>query len=221
MRVLLVEDDSKLRNLLKTILIRNNFAVDTTDSAVKCEEMAIVNPYDAIVLDVILPDGDGFKVCKRLRENGVSSGVLMISVRGSVEKRIKGIDIGADDFLPKPFDIDEFISRVKGLVRRSFPNKGSCLKHGDITLNLLSYKVIRNNRVIALTHREFMVLEYLMRKAGYVVTREELIDHVWDQSYDSFSNIVDVFVHSLRKKLTTKGEYDPIETVRGIGYRLV
>jgi len=221
MRILIIEDDKLLRKLLKEVLIRNFFTVDDVGSAKEGEQMALADIYDTIVLDVILPDGDGFSVCKNLRESEVQSPILMISIKGEVERRIKGLELGADDFLPKPFELEEFVSRVKALVRRKEQKRAIVLKYGDIVMDLGSYKVFRRNKELHLTYREFMMLEYFLKKAGFVVTREELIDHVWDQSYDSFSNIVDVFVHSLRKKLTTHGGRNIIETVRGVGYRLI
>lgn len=223
MRLLIVEDDLPLQKLLAKVLSSNAFAVDSTAYGNKAKRLAVENPYDLILLDLILPDTDGVDVCSSLRADEVDSPVLMMSVRDSVEHKVHGLNHGADDYLPKPFAMDELLARIRSLIRRHpVGYSNPILTVGPLVLDQNTRKAKAYDRSLHLTAREFMILEYLMRRVGSVVTREELVDHVWDQSFDSFSNVIDVFMYYLRKKLwkvgVTKGF---IRTIHGVGYKVV
>ncbi|MFN0092450.1 MAG: winged helix-turn-helix domain-containing protein [Acidimicrobiales bacterium] len=177
---------------------------------------------DRIVLDLGLPDGDGVRLCRVLREQGCESPVLMLTARDSVADRVGGLDAGADDYLPKPFDFAELGARVRALLRRPGGRRAPELNVGELRLDPASHRVWRRGVVAPLTAREFALLHYLMARAGEVVTRSELLEHVWDANYDGLSNVVDVHVANLRRKLEDGGGEDQlIETVRGVGYRIV
>ena len=222
MRLLIVEDDLPLQKLLAKVLSSNAFAVDSTAYGNKAKRLAVENQYDLILLDLILPDTDGVDVCSALRAGEIESPILMMSVRDSVEHKVHGLNHGADDYLPKPFAMDELLARIRTLIRRHpVGYSNPVLTIGPLTLDQNTRKARAYSRSLHLTAREFMILEYLMRRVGNIVTREELVDHVWDQSFDSFSNVIDVFMYYLRKKLlkagVTKGF---IRTVHGVGYKI-
>lgn len=223
MRLLVVEDDLPLQKLLVKVLSSRSFAVDFTAYGNKAIRLAEQNPYDLILLDLILPDTDGMDVCRTLRQDEVSSPVMIMSVKGEVCHRVYGLNQGADDYLPKPFSIDELLARVNSLMRRSSAGcENPIIEVGPIRLDQNTRKARAYSRVLKLTSREFMILEYLMSRAGKVVTREELIDHVWDQSFDSFSNVIDVFMYYLRKKLAHAGVSKGfIRTIHGAGYKVL
>lgn len=221
MRALVVEDDQQLQELLVQVLSSNSFAVDATCSGREAKSLAFVNPYDLILLDVVLPDSNGMQLCEVLREHEVSTPVLMMSVRNSTNYMVEGLDCGADDYLPKPFEIPELMARVRSLMRRKELPCSSRFVVGPIEVDIDKREVKANSQFLSLTNREFMVLECLARADGRVVSKEKLIDKGWDQSYDSFSNIVEVFICLLRKKLLRAG-VDPniIKTVHGVGYKM-
>ncbi|HET8525703.1 MAG TPA: response regulator transcription factor [Actinomycetota bacterium] len=220
MRVLVVEDELKMAGLLKRALEEEGYAVDVAGRGEDALWFGTENPYDAIVLDVMLPDLDGFEVSRRLREAGRWSPVLMLTARDAVADRVAGLDAGADDYLTKPFSFAELLARLRALVRRGAAERPPVLRVGDLSLDPARRTVTRDGTSIDLTAREFALLEYLMRRAGEVLTRTQLIEHVWDFAYDGDSNVVDVYIRYLRNKVDRPFGRDSIRTVRGAGYRL-
>jgi two-component system, OmpR family, response regulator len=219
-RVLIVEDEVKMAALLKRGLEEEGYAVDTAGDGQQALWLGTENPYDAIVLDVMLPDLDGFEICKRLREAGRWSPVLMLTARDDVPDRVAGLDAGADDYLTKPFAFAELVARLRALVRRGAPERPAALRVGDLVMDPATRRVARQDVPIELTAKEFALLEYLLRHPGEVLSRAQLIEHVWDFAYDGDSNVVDVYVRYLREKVDRPFGSDSIETVRGAGYRL-
>ena len=220
MRALVVEDEMKMAALLKRGLEEEGHAVDVAPSGSEAVWLATENPYDVIVLDVMLPDFDGFEVCRKLRGNGQWAPVLMLTARDAVEDRVAGLDTGADDYLTKPFSFAELLARVRALSRRAVVERPTVLQVGDLTLDPANHKVARSGRAINLTSKEFALLEYFMRHPGEVLSRTRLIEHVWDFAYEGDSNVVDVYVRYLREKIDRPFGVKSIDTVRGAGYRL-
>ncbi|HEV8572527.1 MAG TPA: response regulator transcription factor [Actinomycetota bacterium] len=220
MRVLVVEDEVKMAGLLKRGLEEEGYAVDTAGDGREALWLATENSYDAVLLDVMLPDLDGFEVCRRLRDAGRWSPVLMLTARDGVPDRVSGLDAGADDYLTKPFSFAELLARLRALVRRGTPKRPPVLRVGDLTLDPSTRRVARGDGPIELTAKEFALLEYLMRHPGEVLSRTRLIEHVWDFAYEGDSNVVDVYIRYLREKVDRPFGADSIETVRGAGYRL-
>lgn len=223
MRLLVVEDDLPLQRLLTKVLASRSFAVDSTSYGNKAIRLAEENNYDLIILDRMLPDTDGVRVCRSLREDEIASPVLMMSVKSEVEHRVHGLNQGADDYLPKPFSMDELLARVNSLVRRSSTGSPNpVIEIGPIRLDQNTRKVKAYSRTLKLTAREFMILEYLMRRVGKAVSRDELMEHAWDLSFDSFSNVIEVYMYYLRQKLAHAGVSKGfIRTVHGVGYKVV
>jgi two-component system OmpR family response regulator len=219
MRVLVVEDEVKMGGLLARGLREEGHAADVTRSGDDALWMAAAIDYDAIVLDVMLPGRDGFEVCRTLRERGVWSPVLMLTARDAVEDRIAGLDAGADDYLPKPFAFGELLARLRALARRGAAERPAVLEAGDLRLDPATRRVTRGGREIALSAKEFALLETFMRRSGEVLSRSRLLEHVWDFDYEQRSNVVDVYVRYLREKVDRPFGRDSIETVRGVGYR--
>jgi two-component system OmpR family response regulator len=219
-RVLVVEDSPKMAGVLKRGLAENGYAVDVASTGADAAWMAVENANDVIVLDIVLPDLDGFEVCRRVRAAEVWTPILMLTARDAVADRVEGLDVGADDYLVKPFELEELLARLRALVRRGPAERPAVLEVGDLVLDPAARRVRRGAQEIALTSREFAVLEYLMRRRDEVVSRTQLIDHVWDFAYDGGSNIVDVYVKCLREKIDRPFGRRTIETVRGAGYRL-
>jgi two-component system, OmpR family, response regulator len=220
MRLLVVEDEVKLAGLLKRGLEEEGYAVDTASDGREALWLAGESPYDAVVLDVMLPDVDGFEICRRLRESGRWAPVLMLTARDSVPDRVEGLDAGADDYLTKPFSFAELLARLRALVRRGGPERPPTLRVGNLTLDPATRRVARGAVSIELTAKEFALLEYFVRHPGEVLSRSRLIEHVWDFAYDGDSNVVDVYVRYLREKVDRPFGRESIETVRGAGYRL-
>ncbi len=220
MRLLIAEDDAKLSDSLARGLRGEGYAVDVAATGDEALFRARVHDYDAVLLDVMLPGPDGMDVCRALRSEGRWSPVLMLTARDGVGDRIRGLDAGADDYLVKPFDFGELVARVRALLRRGAPERPTVLIEGDLEVDPAARTVVRAGRLVALTAREFAVLEFLVRRAGEVVTRAELLDHVWDQNYDGSGNVVDVYVGYLRKKLEEPFGRPLIRTVRGTGFLL-
>jgi two-component system OmpR family response regulator len=220
MRVLVVEDEIKMAGLLRRGLAEEGLAVDVAGSGEDALVRAGATEYDAIVLDVMLPGISGFETCRRLREKGTWSPVLMLTARDSVEDRIAGLDGGADDYLTKPFSLGELSARLRALVRRQPSERPTVLEVGDIELDPARRKVTRGGAEIDLSAKEFSLLETFMRSPGRVLTRFQLLEHAWDYSYEHRSNVVDVYVRYLREKLDRPFGVESIETVRGTGYRL-
>ena len=220
MRVLLVEDDVKLTAALQKGLQREGYAVDLAGTGDEALRQAAVYEYDAVVLDVMLPGLDGFAVCNEMRSKERWVPVLMLTALDDVSDRIKGLDAGADDYLVKPFDFGELLARLRALVRRGPTERPAVIKIGDLRVDPAAHLVTRFDRQIELTGREFAVLEFLARNAGSVVTRTALLEHVWDENYYGSTNVVDVYVGYLRKKLERPFDRRLIRTVRGVGFLL-
>ena len=224
MRILVVEDSAKMAGLLRKGLERDGHAVDVTGSGEDATWMAVENDYDAIVLDVILdasrPGIDGFEVCHRARQAGCWTPVLMVTARDAVSDRVRGLDTGADDYLPKPFSLEEFLARVRALIRRGAAPRPAVLRVGDLALDPATHEVWRGNIPISLTRTEFALLEYFMRHPGEVLSRLTVVDHVWDEAYDGDPRIVNVYVRTLREKIDRPFGRASIDTVRGVGYRV-
>jgi len=221
-RLLLVEDEPDAARILARGLREQAYAVDVAaDGEAACYQ-ATVADYDAIILDVMLPGKDGFEVCRQLREQGLAVPVLMLTARDAVDDRVAGLDGGADDYLKKPFDFRELLARLRALLRRGArPPLPDRLVVGDVEVDTRARRVFRTGREVALTAREYALLECLARRAGAVVGRAEISEHVWDESYDPLSNVIDVYVQRLRRKLDTRGRISVIRTRRGEGYQLV
>jgi two-component system, OmpR family, response regulator len=220
MRVLVVEDELKMASLVRRGLREEGFAADV---AVKGEDalwMAQATDYDVIVLDVMLPGIDGFETCRRLRESGVWSPVVMLTARDAVEDRVAGLDGGADDYLTKPFSFAELVARLRALARRGPVERPVVLEVGDLRLDPATHQAWRGDTEIALSAKEFALLETFMRRPGQVLSRFQLLEHAWDYDYENRSNVVDVYVRYLREKVDRPFGVESIETVRGSGYRL-
>jgi two-component system, OmpR family, response regulator len=220
MRILVVEDEVKMAGLLHRGLSEDGHVVDVARHGDDAVWMGQVVEYDAIVLDLMLPGLDGVGVCRRWRESGVWSPVLMLTARDTIEDRVAGLDAGADDYLPKPFSFAELLARLRALVRRGTAERPVALEVGDLRLDPATRQVWRGETEIELSGREFAVLETFMRRPGDVLSRVQLLEHAWDYAYESRSNVVDVYVRYLREKIDRPFGCASIETVRGIGYRL-
>lgn len=218
MRVLVVEDELKIASFIRRGLKEEGFAVDVAHDGEEGHFLATTNDYDLLTLDVMLPKQDGFTLCKRLRNEGVQSLIIMLSVRDDVKDRVKGLDCGADDYLTKPFEFEELLARVRAQLRKKHVGHHVSYVVGDLTLDPLTHEARRGDQVIPLTSREYALLEYLMRNAGKVVTRTMLAEHVWDIHFDSSSNVIDVYINYLRSKVDGGHEIKLIQTVRGRGY---
>ncbi len=222
MRVLLVEDEPHAAKVLAKGLREQTYAVDLAADGDNAIFQAGTTDYDAIILDVMLPRKDGFAVCRILRASGCTTPILMVTARDAVEARIEGLDCGADDYLVKPFDFGELLARIRALVRRGRqPLLPEQLELGDVVLHTRSRRVLIHNDEVPLTAKEYALLEYLARRRGDVVSRTEIAEHVWDERYDPFSNVVDVYVQRLRRKIEQAGGASLIRTRRGEGYQLL
>jgi two-component system OmpR family response regulator len=220
MRVLIVEDELRMASLIRRGLEHEGLAVDIAGTGADALWMASAHDFDAVVLDVMLPDFDGFEVCRRLRTAGVWSPVLMLTARDSVEDRVAGLDSGADDYLVKPFAFSELLARLRALARRGETGRPAVLAVGDLRLDPATRVVTRESTPIALSAKEFALLETFMRRPGEVLSRFHLLEHAWDFAYENRSNVVDVYVRRLRRKIDEPFGSESLETVRGAGYRL-
>jgi two-component system OmpR family response regulator len=220
MRVLVVEDEPKMAGLIKRGLEEDGLAVDLAGRGEDAVWMAGSTPYDAVILDVMLPGIDGFEVCRRLRADEVWTPVLMLTARDAVEDRVAGLDGGADDYVVKPFSFDELLARLRALVRRGEVERPTVLDAGGLRLDPAARCARRGDAEIALSQKEFALLETLMRRSGQVLSRLELLEHGWDGGYENRSNVIDVYIRYLREKVDRPFGTDTIETVRGVGYRL-
>ena len=218
MRVLVVEDEAKLARFIRKGLTEETFAVDVVADGETALDRARATAYDLVILDIMIPGMDGFAVCQRIRTLGLEVPILMLSARGMVDDRIKGLDCGADDYLTKPFVYGELSARVRALLRRRQPSALLPLRVADLTLDPVTRMVKRGERRIDLTPKELALLEYLMRNGGHVVTRTMIAEQVWDFSWDRLTNVIDVFINHLRKKLELPDEPRLIHAVRGSGY---
>lgn len=219
MRILIAEDEERMAELIAAALRQDGHAVKLALDGDAALDEATASPFDLILLDVMLPGLDGFTVCRQLRTRQIEAPVLMLTARGAVEDRVLGLDVGADDYLVKPFALAELRARVRALARRPFGLRGPELRVADVVLNPLSYEASRGGRRLQLTTREFQMLVYLIRHAGQVKTRGQILDAVWGEDADPYANVVDQYIYYLRTKLE---QYGPrlIDTVRGVGYVL-
>ena len=220
MRVLVVEDEKKTASFVRKALQTESFAVDVFHNGDDALAAASTTPFDVIVLDIMLPGRDGISVLKQLRDRKNSTPVLLLSARGEVNERVEGLNAGADDYLPKPFELSELVARVRALTRRGGENKSTTLRVADLALDTLTHKAQRGGARIELTAREYRLLEFLMRSAGRLCGRMMILEKVWDYNFDPGTNLVDVYVRRLREKIDAAFEPKLLHTVRGSGYVL-
>jgi len=221
MRILIIEDERKVAQFLKKGFQSEAFSVDIASDGAEGRRLALTESYDAIILDLMLPTMDGMTLLEEFRREGVDTPVLILSARGDLEDRVRGLNLGADDYLPKPFSFSEVLARVRAILRRSAGDtRGSVLELGDLRMDLLTRSVTRGGREITLTNKEYELLEYLLRNKGRVVSRVVLTEHIWDMGFDSETNVVDVLVNRLRRKLDDGFTEKLVQTVRGVGYML-
>jgi DNA-binding response OmpR family regulator len=219
-RVLIAEDDPGVQRFVAKGLKEQAYAVDTVATGPEALEQAEINSYDVIILDVMLPGLSGFEVCRRLREAGLKIPVLMLTARDAVEDRIAGLDHGADDYLTKPFEFRELLARLRALLRRPSELKPAQLSVANLTLDTAAQVATRGERRISLTHKEYALLEYLVRNTGRIIGRAEIAEHVWDEHFDPFSNLIEVYINRLRRKIDAAKETPLLHTKRGAGYML-
>jgi two-component system OmpR family response regulator len=218
-KILLVEDEAKIAAFVKKGLAENGFAVDHTRNGDEGYELATTREYDAIVLDIMLPGRDGLSILNQLRGRKISTPVILLTARSALSERLDGLNRGADDYLTKPFYIEELIARLHALIRRAAGKEQSILTLGHVSVNLIERTVTADGEAIELTTREYALLTYLMRSPGRVLTRTQICEHVWDYHFDPGTNLVDVCVQRVRKKIERDGKPPLIETVRGVGYK--
>lgn len=221
MRILLVEDERQAAQLLAKGLREQSYAVDIASDGENAVYLATVNDYDALILDLMLPGKDGFDVCRELRSAGKTLPILMLTARDAVQDRISGLDIGADDYLIKPYDFHELLARLRALLRRGPALRAETLVIADLRISTRARRAERAGRSIELTSKEYALLEYLARRAGEVVSRADIAEHVWDERFDPFSNVIEVYVQRLRRKIDDDNLVKLIRTRRGEGYVLM
>ena len=220
MRILIIEDNHRLNNSLKASLTEVGYAVDAAFDGPAGQELAEMTPFDAIILDVMLPGKNGMDVCRDLRKQRITTPIIMLTAMDTVEDRVQGLDSGADDYLVKPFSLSELQARLRALLRRDSGDKSGVLSVEDLTLNPMLHEVKRAGQVIELRAKEYALLEYLMRYPNRLVTREMAETHVWNYNFEGTSNVVDVYIRRIRQKIDDPFEVKLLETVRGAGYRL-
>ncbi|MFQ3197385.1 MAG: two-component system response regulator PhoP [Paraglaciecola sp.] len=220
MRILIVEDDSRLLTQLDSLLQQNGYSVDLADDGAKALFLLNEHPYDLAIIDIGLPIIDGFAVIQKARKNQVTCPILILTARDRWQEKVEGLDAGADDYLTKPFQNEELLARVKALIRRAAGQASPTIENGPISLNTLSEQVSIDGLDVELTAYEYKVLEYLLLNPKKIVSKTELTEHIYDQDFDLDSNVIEVFVGRLRKKLDPQGTINPIETLRGRGYRI-
>ena len=220
MRILVIEDEVKIAQFIKRGLKEEGYAVDVANDGEEGHFLLSSNEYDAIILDLMLPKIDGLTLCRTLRKEGNQTPIIMLTAKDTVKDKVKGLDSGADDYLPKPFAFEELLARVRVLLRKKDNYVQTQLKVDDLSLDLLTHKVTRSEREIDLTVKEYALLEYLMRNAGNIVTRTMISEHVWDINFDTFTNVIDVYINYLRNKIDSGFADKMIHTVRGKGYFL-
>ncbi len=219
MRILLVEDERRLATVVKKGLTEEGFAVDAAYDGEEGQYLAESEEYDLIILDIMLPKIDGLTLCKELRKKNIKTPILMLTAKSTLEEKVEGLDSGADDYITKPFAFLELRSRIHALIRRSEKEASPILKIADLELNPIRHQVKRNGKMITLTPKEFSILELLLRHKDEVVSRTMIIEHVWDYNFDSMSNVVDVFVAALRRKIDKGAKIKLIHTLHGVGYK--
>ena len=220
MKILVVEDDKKLGGFLRKGLAAQGWVVDFCDNGDEGFTLATTRSYDAVVLDIMLPGRDGLSILRNLRERRSNIPVILCTARSALNERLDGLNTGADDYLVKPFYIEELVARLHALIRRASGQQNNLLQHGDLTVNLLTREVKFGEQVVEMTAREFALLTYLLRSPGRTFTRAQICEHVWNYHFDPGTNLVDVYVQHVRKKLSTAGGDPIIETVRSVGYRI-
>ncbi|HEX6796379.1 MAG TPA: response regulator transcription factor [Ktedonobacterales bacterium] len=222
MHILVVEDEQRLAASLRRMLATERHVVDLAHDGTSGAELACSSTYDLVILDLMLPGKDGMQICREMRAINVQTPVLMLTARGAVEDRVAGLRTGADDYLVKPFAMDELLARVEALLRRRGREleAGQILEVGDLTLDLVRHEARRGDRVIELTAKEFALLEFLMRHPGQALSRGQITDHVWRYDLEALSNVVDIYIHYLRDKIDRGHEKPLIKTVRGVGYKI-
>ncbi|MFZ0452294.1 MAG: response regulator transcription factor [Ignavibacteriaceae bacterium] len=220
MRILVVEDEKKVASFIKKGLEEEYYSVDTAFDGKEGFRLALNEEYDLVILDVMLPYKDGFTLLRELRSNNVQTPVLFLTAKNSLTDKIEGLNIGADDYLTKPFSFEELVARVRALLRRISVSKTTDLKAGDLILDTQSHKVIRNGNEITLTPKEYSILEYLIRNKNKIISRTILTEHVYDYHFDTDTNVIDVYINKLRNKIDKGFERQLLNTVRGIGYMI-
>ena len=220
MRILLVEDEPRMANVIAKGLREQSYAVDVAEDGDVALYQASINDYDLIVLDVLLPQRNGFEVCRELRSRENTTPILMLTARASIDDRLTGFDMGADDYLTKPFSFRELLARIRALLRRDVQLRPEIFEVADLTIDSASHRVSRANRDVQLTAKEYALLEYLARRMGQLVSRAEIAAHVWDDSFDPFSNTIEVYINRLRKKIDDPHPNKLLHTRRGEGYIL-
>jgi DNA-binding response OmpR family regulator len=220
MRILVVEDEHRIANIVIRALKESGYEVDRAESGEKAIELGSHESYDGILLDIRLPDRSGIQVCQELRAAHIDTPILMLTARTLVEHRVEGLDAGADDYLTKPFAVSELLARVRALVRRRKNGGGRVLRYGDIELDRLRRRVTRTGLTVSLTSKEFALLEFLLSRAPEVVSRNEIIEHVWDMQFDPGTNLVEVYINRLRQKISAGNAPKIIHTIHGVGYCL-
>lgn len=220
MKILLVEDEAKIARFISRGLKEQKYAVDIAEDGEQAEFLSEINSYDLIILDIMLPKMDGFTVCKRIRDKKIQVPILMLTARNHVDDRVHGLNMGADDYLGKPFAFKELLARIRVLLRRQSDNRENGLVIGDLRMDLLKHQVFCGQEEMVLTAKEYALLEYFMRHKDEVITRTMISEHVWNEDFHSLSNVIDVHVRSLRRKIEDKSETEYIHTVRGVGYVL-
>lgn len=220
MRVLVVEDEKRIASFIERGLKEEKYAVDVAYDGEEGAYLADINTYDLMVLDIMLPKKDGIAICRDLRQKKNITPILMLTARNTVKDKVSGLNAGADDYLPKPFAFEEFLARVKALLRRTGEHKDPLLKIADLALNQINHEVKRNDKVIVLTSKEYALLEYFMLHPGQVITRTMISEHVWNEDFDSLTNVIDVYIKFLRNKIDKGFKHKLIHTLRGRGYIL-
>ena len=218
MKILVIEDEKKVANFLQKGLKEEQYVVDVAYDGLEGEDLATTNDYDLILLDIMLPGKDGIEILKTLRRQQINTPVIMLTAKEMVEDKIEGFNAGCDDYISKPFSFEELLVRIRAVLRRGSGPLSNVLTFADLTLDLISHKVIRGDQEIELTAKEYTLLEYLVRNPNRVLTRTMIAEHVWDYNYDSFTNVIDVYINYLRNKVDRGFATKLIHTVRGVGY---
>ena len=218
MYILVIEDEIKVAGFIKKGLEEQSYTVDIASDGIKGYELAVQNEYDAIVLDIMLPGQDGWETCRKIRKDGISTPILMLTSLDQTEQKVKGLNLGADDYLSKPFEFTEFLARIRALMRRNKSTDSAVLQIADLSLNPAEHNVKRSNKLINLTNREFALLEYLMRNKKRVLSRTQIAEHVWGIDFDRDSNVVDAYIKLLRQKIDKGFSKHLIHTIIGMGY---
>lgn len=220
MRVLIIEDEHKIANALRKVLQQEHYAVDVCYDGEEGSAMATNEPYDLAIVDLGLPGKNGIEIIRELRDNGVHMPIIILTAKGSTSDKVAGLDAGADDYILKPFAMDEVLARVRALLRRPSDQHSTILRVRDLALDTTTYEVKRNGKIISLTSKEFGLLEYLLRNQGRPLSKDEIISHVWDYDADVLPNTVEVYIRYLRQKIDDPFDYPLIRTARGFGYSI-